>query len=250
MGVGIFVILFLGGLGAGFVNAAAGGGSALTLPILMMAGLDATVANGTNRIAVGIQAATATTTFHRNGVRPWRSAAAPGFWVLLGAIVGAIAAVRISTVALEWVFGLLFFVLAFLIARKREWLTPSEIAETASARVRIPVLFSVGLYGGFLQAGVGIPLLLVLVNLVGFEAVRGNAAKSAVILVYSCVILVIFNQAQQVDWLFGAVLGIGGIIGSVLGTRLVIQRGAGFIRMIVVCALLLAGIRSLWINLG
>ena len=106
------------------------------------------------------------------------------------------------------------------------------------------------MYGGFLQAGVGIPLLLVLVNLVGFEAVKGNAAKSVIILAYSCVILVIFNQAEQVDWLYGAILGLGGVVGSIMGTRLVIQKGADYIRLIVVCALVLAGIRSLWVNLG
>ena len=69
------------------------------------------------------------------------------------------------------------------------------------------------------------------------------------ILAYSCVILTIFHQAQQVDWLFGGVIGVGGILGSVLGTRIVISRGAGFIRIVVVCALVAAGSRSLWINL-
>ena len=250
MGITTFIILFLGGAGAGFVNAAAGGGSALTLPILMMSGLDATVANGTNRIAVAVQAATATATFHRNEIRPWPAALSSGIWVLIGAVIGAIAAVRIPTEALEWVFGLLFLLLALLIAQKPQWLSPNEIAQKSSAVIRVPVLLSVGMYGGFLQAGVGIPLLLVLVNLVGFEAVNGNAAKSAIILAYSCVILVIFNQAEQVDWLYGAVLGFGGVIGSILGTRLVIHKGADYIRVIVVCALVLAGIRSLWVNLG
>ena len=82
--------------------------------------------------------------------------------------------------------GLLFFALAFLLARKRDWLTPSELSPTKPTYIRVPTLFTVGLYGGFLQAGVGIPLLLVLVNLVGFEAIRGNAAKSAIIVLYSC----------------------------------------------------------------
>ena len=234
MGVGIFVILFLGGLGAGFVNAAAGGGSALTLPILMMAGLDATVANGTNRIAVGIQAATATATF--TGIRCDRGSLRIARWL------GSFGCSRWCSgrrphfdCGARMGFWPPIFRPRILIAHKREWLTPSEVAETASARVRIPVLFSVGLYGGFLQAGVGIPLLLVLVNLVGFEAVRGNATKSAIILVYSGVILAIFNHTAG-GLALRCVLGIGGIFGSILGTRLVIQKGAGFIRVIVVFA--------------
>ena len=100
------------GVGAGFVNAVAGGGSALTLPVLMMTGLDASVANGTNRIAVGIQSFTSAATFHRDGIFVYQAAWRTGRWVLFSALIGAFGAIRISADALEIMFGILFLVLA------------------------------------------------------------------------------------------------------------------------------------------
>ncbi|MEE2789420.1 MAG: sulfite exporter TauE/SafE family protein [Myxococcota bacterium] len=241
----LMIVVALGGVGAGFINAVAGGGSALTLPILMIVGLDASVANGTNRVAVGIQSFTSAVTFHRDGVRPIDAAWRSGRWVLAGALVGALGAVQISADSLEILFGILFLVLAFVLGRNSALLQPSSRLGEGHGTKQSAALFVIGLYGGFFQAGVGIPLLLALINLMGLDAIRGNAAKSLIIFVYSASIIGVFSYAEQVDWLNGALLGFGGVVGSILGTKMLIRRGAGMIRGIVVVALVVAGLRSL-----
>jgi len=240
-----WVILILGGAGAGFVNAVAGGGSALTLPILMLVGLDASVANGTNRLCVGAQAVVATGTFHWSGVRPWRAARGAGGLILLGAISGAFVAIHIPAPALETAFGILFLGLALLIGLRPDWLTPPLERPARMTKASAVGFIAVGLYGGLFQAGVGIPMLLMLVHGLGLDLVRGNAAKVAIVLVYSVVILGIFSTAGQVDWVRGGLLSLGGVAGSIMGARAAISKGAGFIRKLVVVALALAAAQAL-----
>ena len=242
-----WVILLLAGGGAGFVNAIAGGGSALTLPILMVAGLDASVANGTNRLCVGAQAVVATTTFHSSGVRPWRIARGAGALILVGAVAGAFLAIHIPPPALETAFGVLFLALAALIGMRPNWLVPPSEAPAKLSTSAMVGFLAVGFYGGVFQAGVGIPMLLLLVRGLGLDLVRANAAKVAIVLVYSAAILGIFSQAGQVDWVRGGILSLGGIFGSVMGARAAISRGAGFIRKLVVLALILASVKALGI---
>ncbi len=241
----ILLAMLLGGAGAGFINAVAGGGSALTLPLLMFAGLDASVANGTNRVAVGIQAATATASFHRQGVRPWRASIRDGVVIILGALVGAFGAVRIPSTSLETIFGVIFLLLAVLIIAKPSWLTPSADDLPSRPVTRGVSFFLIGLYGGVFQAGVGVPLLLGFVNLVGMDVARANAAKVAVVLVYTVLVLFVFQSAGQVDWVYGITLGLGGVLGSVVGTRAVMDKGVQLVRVVLIIALLGGAARSL-----
>lgn len=242
------LLLLAGGAGAGFINAIAGGGSALTLPLLMLIGLDASVANGTNRVAVGVQAAVATATFRRSGVRPDRAVLRAAAWTLPGAIIGAFVAVNIPPPALETLFGALFLVLAALMLSRPRWLVPDP---TEDGEGRPPSLlgglglFGIGLYGGVFQAGVGVPLLVMLVQALRLDLIRGNAAKVGLVLVYTTLILFIYGFSGQIAWRSGLVLAAGGVVGSVIGVKTAIARGAPFIKRLVFLALLLAGARSL-----
>lgn len=242
------LLLLLGGAVAGFVNTVAGGGSALTVPLLMLGGLDASVANGTNRLAVTVQTATASATFHRQAVRPWGAVLRATAWAMPGAIIGALIAVRVPADALEILFGLLFIALAVLLVARPGWLVPEPDPDAVSGWPSPGgglALFAVGLYGGLLQAGVGIPLLVVLVRAMKLDLVRASAAKAALVLLYTALILVIFGAAGQIEWRAGLVLAAGGLLGSVFGAHAAVKRGAGFIRKMLFVALLLAGAKSL-----
>ena len=97
--------LALAGVAAGILNAIAGGGSFLTLPMLMLVGLTAPVANGTMRVAVLLQGLVVVTTMRRQGVRGDGTALRLAVPVLAGAYLGAVAASRLDDAMLRPVFG-------------------------------------------------------------------------------------------------------------------------------------------------
>ena len=234
------LLLVLGGAGAGFINAIAGGGSALVIPVLMISGVDASVANGTNRLVVGVNAITATSTFHVQGVRPWGKSPMLILVIVAGTVLGASFATGVSAEQLEIAFGIVFVGLALLLGLKPSFLEPGAGRWFESKVVGYFGIFLCGIYGGVLQAGVGVPLLLVLVNLFGLDVVRSNAMKSMMICVYSILVVIVFDSAGLVDWSRGGWLVLGGLVGSSLGARAVITRGREFIRAVTVTALVLA----------
>lgn len=242
------VALVAGGVVAGFVNVLAGGGSALTLPLLMLVGLDANQANGTNRIVVLLQSAAGTAEFHRRQIRPWAATRAALPPIVAGAVVGALLATQVSALAMQRLFGVLFLTLAVLMAVRPTWVVhePTEGALAHPPRLRgAAALFAIGLYGGVFQAGVGIPLLLVIVHAMGADLVSGNAAKTALVTVYTLIVVVIFGVAGQLVWRPALLLSSGAILGSVVGARFAVERGVGFVRKLVMLALFGAGAHSL-----
>ena len=104
---------------------------------------------------------------------------------------------------------------------------------------------AIGAYGGFLQAGVGFPLLALLVPGLGYPAVRANAIKVAVVLVFTIAALPLFAVAGQIAWREGLALALGTMIGGWLGAHLQLRAGAGLVRWAVLVMVLIGGITLL-----
>lgn len=249
--VWVHLLLVGAGIFAGFVNTVAGAGSALTLPALIASGVDATVANASNRVAVVVQTLSGAAAFHRRGVRPWRTCLPVVAPLALGGLGGAWMATQVSPGGLQVLFGLLFILLAAALAFRPRWLTPptytaSERRPPSRSLATQGAFFALGLYGGFVQAGVGIPLLLLLVQRLGLEVVAGNAAKTALTLVFTAIALVVFQGSGQVDWLRGGEVACGSLVGSLIGVEATLRVGVETIRKAVIFGLLLAAARMLW----
>ena len=243
-------LLIAGGFGAGFVNVVAGAGSALTLPVLMLSGLDVHAANGTNRVAVLAQVVSGTTAFHRQGVRPWRATVAVMPPAVLGGVVGALSAAHLPATALHVGFGALFVALAALLAARPGWMQPTPAAERAAVPAPLgtaALFFAVGVYGGLFQAGVGIPLLLVIVRALGLDLAQSNAAKTLLTGAFTLVALAVFGATGQIDLPRGALLALGTVGGAWLGARAASRIGAEALRRVIIAALLVAAARSAWV---
>jgi len=235
------VVLILGGAAAGFINTLAGGGSAITIPILTeMVGIS--VANGTNRIAILLANLAAVAGFQKEGVVPWRSVVP----LIVPAVLGAAAGAWVATVTAPGVMRKVFALVLVLVAAS-VLLRPSRWLEERDAVLHEPwrsaVFFAIGFYGGFVQAGVGFLLLAGLVLGGGLNLVNGNAAKAALIACYMPVALLLFARASQVDWAVGAVLALGQMSGALIATRFAVVKGAGWVRWVLVFAAVLAAIR-------
>ena len=208
---------------AGVVNTLAGGGSNLTVPALMVLGMPADVANGTNRIGVVLQSMTAMRGFHRAGRLDTHDIGPVLVPNLLGGLIGSVFAARMPV---EWLKHLLLGTmigLSLLIL-----LRPSVVAPplgTVPFRVRERplawlALFVAGLYGGFVQGGVGFVLIAALAGTLRYDLIRTNALKTVCTLAFTLVSLAVFIAHGQVLWVPGLVLGLATMCGAALGVRL------------------------------
>jgi uncharacterized membrane protein YfcA len=254
-----YLLLFGAGGLAGTINVLAGGGSFLTLPLLIFLGLPATVANGTNRIAILVQNVGAVWSFNRHGVMDWgwiRRAALPA---LAGAGLGTWAAIHIGDASFQRVLASLMAVFAIVILldplrNRLRRIPPGEDTADRSSPNETPPLrglafsaafFAVGVYGGFVQAGVGF-FILTLAMLAGLDLVKGNALKVLVVLVFTPLALVIFASAGKVDWGMGAALAAGNLIGGLIGTHLTVWKGHAWVKKVVVVMILVFAVK-LWV---
>jgi len=227
-------LLALVGVVAGFLNVLAGGGSLLTLPVLLFLGLPAPLANGTNRVAIFIQNIFAIGGFRRQGVFPWRIALICTVPALLGAWLGANLAVDID----DQLFRRLLAVIMLGVLAFTTWdpLRRVQLAEMRLTPLRLLALlasfFVIGIYGGFVQAGVGFIIITALLAH-GLDLVRINAIKVIVIFFFTLVALAIFIAHDQVNWDLGLSLAVGNASGGWVATHVAVKKGHDWIKRVV-----------------
>lgn len=230
------LLLIVGGVAAGFINTIAGSGSLITLPLLIFAGLPATVANGSNRVAVLAQSLVAVQSFRRGGVLDIRKSLPLIIPAALGALLGAQIAVKMDEVLMRRAIGVLMIaMLIIIVLRSRGWGTAAaESRNAVRVEWQIVLFFGIGVYGGFIQAGVGVLLLMAILVATPLELVAGNATKNLIVLVFTVFALAVFVYNRQVDWVAGLVLSIGNSIGAWLGARLSLKHGAPLVQALLI----------------
>lgn len=246
-----YVALFVAGVVAGTLNVVAGGGSFLTLPVLIFLGLPPSIANGTNRVAIFLQNAGAVWSFKRFGVLDTRAL----LWAAVPATLGAVPGTWLALVISDRAFQK---TLAFLMVAVTIWTLwspggkpgSSNNVETGARRTRYLALgtgfFVTGFYGGFVQAGVGF-LVLAVTSMAGLDLVRGNAVKVLSILCFTSVSLGIFAWQGRIDWPLGLCLAAGNVLGGLLGARLTVLKGHSWIKNVVTVTILVFAVK-LWLS--
>lgn len=235
------VSLIIAGLMVGFINTLAGGGSIISLSVLMVLGLPANVANGTNRIAIAVQTLTASTSFRQQKVLDTRKGIVLGIPALLGSILGALIAVDINERVFEIAVGVIMLVMMiFILYNPKKWLSGrEELVKKKTGIVQIIIFFLIGVYGGFIHMGIGYFLLIALVGWIGYDLVKANAVKVFIVLIYTPVALIVFLIYGQVNWEYGLTLTIGNVIGALVASRLAVKKGVNFVRWVIVVVILL-----------
>jgi uncharacterized membrane protein YfcA len=234
------ILLLVGGAVAGAINAMAGGGSALTVPLLVIAGVPGGAANGSNRVGILVSTFASLVSFRREGawIDPRRVT-----WILVpafvGAMLGAFGISQLTDDTFETVFGLLIIPIVLLTLLKRK--PESHVAATWSTPVMVVVFFAIGIYAGAIQAGVGL-LLVAALSRTGFDLVTANVIKVMFNFSATLIALPIFILADQVRWGPALVLAVGLSIGGWLGARFAVRGGERWIRIVMVAAaIVLAG---------
>jgi uncharacterized protein len=235
------IIIILAGILVGFINTLSGGGSIISLSLLILLGLPASIANGTNRISIFFQTLSSVGSFTRQkmftSIKPiWLSIPAT-----LGAVIGAWIAVDVSEKIIEISMTLAMVIMVFFLFYKPDkWL--KENIHLLAGKIKfwqLGLFFAVGFYGGFIQVGVGYFLLMALVLGIGYDLVKANAVKNLIVFFYAIFALLVFIINGQVNYLYGIILSGGSIIGALIASYLAVKKGASFIRAVIVLSVVL-----------
>lgn len=239
-------LLFVVGTGAGILNVLAGGGSLLTLPLLIFMGLPSAVANGTNRIAILCQNVFAIQGFRRRKVLPLQLALLCTPPALLGSWYGAQLAINLDDELFNRVLALIMIgVLIFTALDPMKRLRRQEMTFTVWRKAVIVIsFFGVGIYGGFVQAGVGF-LIITALLIHGLDLVRINAIKVIVVFAYTFIALGVFIYNGQIDYLLGFALAAGNSLGGAIGPKLAVDKGHDWIKKVVTLTVLVFALKLL-----
>ncbi len=243
----IDILIILGaGLFAGFLNTVAGGGSLLTVPILIFMGLSPNIANATNRVAIFSQNIFSVAGFRSKGVSVFPYA----FWLsltaLFGAILGAQIAVDIDGAVFNRILAVVMLLVLFLTIFRPGY--SAEAIERLTRKHQVLgaiVFFFIGIYGGFIQAGVGFLIITAITSINGLSLAKTNSIKVFVILVYTFAALAVFIYEDQVYWTIGITLAIGNSVGGWIASRWSADKGDKWIRIILIVAVSAMAIK-LW----
>ncbi|WP_420458692.1 sulfite exporter TauE/SafE family protein [Neolewinella sp.] len=221
-----YLIALLGATLAGAINTLAGNGSAITLTILMeVLGLPADVANATNRVGIVTQGAAGTWAFHRAGRLRVTAGRQREMWLIvvltsLGAILGIWLSLIVDNATFRTIFRyLLVVMLAVVLVNPKRWLVATHPEAALSLWVAVPAFFAMGVYGGFIQMGMGIFFLALMVLVAKYEIIQANVVKGIVVTIYTGIAVAIFAWRGLIDWPMGLLMAVGQTVGGYLTAK-------------------------------
>lgn len=237
----IATALITSGLLVGFINTLAGGGTIISISLFLFLGLPASVANGTNRIAVFFQTLVSTASFKKQKVLDTRKGLLLGIPTIIGSIIGAEIAVNINEKLFEQAIGVIMLImLLFIIYKPQTWLKgKAELMNRKISVFQILIFFLIGLYGGFIHVGVGYFILAGLVLNAGYDLVKANALKVFLVLLYAPFTLIVFIYNKQINYEYGLIHAIGNIAGAFIASRFAVSWGANFVRWVIIIIILI-----------
>lgn len=242
-----FFLLVIVGFCAGAINIVAGGGSLLSLPILIFLGLPPTVANATNRIAIIFQNIFAVRGFKSKGISAYPFSIYLSIAALIGAIIGASFAVDIKGDLFNKILSfVMVLIVVYMIFKPKA--TATDVLEKITGKhlwLGILAFFFVGIYGGFIQAGAGFIMLFFLSTINKIALVKGNAIKVFVALIYSLAAVAIFAYNDLINWSYGLIISLGNASGGWFMSRYSAKKGDGFVRYFIITMIIVMAIK-LW----
>lgn len=239
--------LIISGVFVGFINTLAGGGTIISFSIFLFLGLPIDVANGTNRIAVILQNITSVSTFRKKNILDFKK----GTWLavpaVIGSIIGAQIAVDINKAVFEKAFAIVMIMMIFfLFFNSSKYLMGREHKMKEKVDwIQMLIMFLIGLYGGFVQVGVGYFLLMAIVLGAGYDLVRANAIKVWIVLLYTPFTLVVFLMNGAVNWKYGLIHAIGNMLGAFIASHLAIHKGVMFVKWVIIIVIVITSAQLL-----
>jgi uncharacterized membrane protein YfcA len=242
-----WLLITVVGFIAGFVNTLAGGGSIITLPAMILVGLDPTVANATNRLGIMLSALSAAAGFKSKKVSVMPFSLYLGLAATIGAVIGAMIAVEFDKRLFNKVLAIIMIIIVVLMILQPRIKRAISVERLSGKPLwfTLMIFLLLGVYGGFINAGMGLLMILWLNLFNGLDLIRTNATKVLVTAIYTSAALAVFIWNDLIDWLIGLLLAIGNLVGGWIAARLSVKKGEGFIRAALLVMVILMAVK-LW----
>jgi len=242
-----YLLLIGVGFAVGFINTVAGGGSLISLPVLIFLGLPPAVANGTNRIAIFVQTAMGAAGFKSKGVSTFPFNLYLGISAFFGSILGAQIAIGVDERLFNKILAVIMIVVIVIIIFKPKT-NLEQVQERLTGKylwLGIVVFFFLGIYGGFINAGIGFIIILYLHYTHHLSLVRTNATKVFIVCIYTIAALAVFIYNDKVNFKIGLVLALGNALGAWISSRLSVKKGDGYVKIFLVIMIAVMAVK-LW----
>jgi uncharacterized membrane protein YfcA len=231
-----FVAVSLASFAAACVNSIAGGGGLVSVPILfgLFPAAPPATLFGTNKAAMVWGTGWAAWSYGRRVRLPARALAFAVPAALVGGLLGAW---LVTVVSGEWLRRLLPFMLAAVLAttllqRDLGRVHAPRLGPVAEVALIVLVALALGVYDGFFGPGTGSFLIFLFVRLLGFDFLHAVGCAKVINTATNISSLLLFAATGQVWWRFVPLMAVANVAGSILGTRLALRHGAGFIRVV------------------
>tara|TARA_Y100000768_G_scaffold14070_1_gene9837 strand:- start:29 stop:784 length:756 start_codon:yes stop_codon:yes gene_type:complete len=244
-----FLLVFVG-LAAGIINTLAGGGSAFTLPVLIFLGLPPSVANGTNRIVIVVQSLIGALGYKSKGISTFPFNVYLGISASFGAVIGALIAIEIDEKIFNRILAIVIITIGVLIIANTKKID-SKLIEKINGKYlffSLIIFFFLGIYGGFLNAGIGIVIMFILNRYNGLDLVKTNATKVVLITIYSSIALIVFAYNNSINWEKGLWMALGTIYGAWWSSRWSVKKGDKVIKIVILIMITIIAIKLWFFN--
>lgn len=241
-----YPLIILVGFIAAFLNTVGGGGSLFSVPILTFIGLPITMANATSRVAILFQNIFAVGGFRSKGVElPWPYAIYLGLASLGGGVLGSFLASTMSDAVFKKIFVVVMIFSVGLVLFDPFKSKGDEKLSGKHQLIGSFLFLFIGVYGGFVQAGIGFLVIAVLSMVNNLSLVKSNYVKVFAAIVYTGVSVIVFAWQDKIDWFTGLILAIGHALGGWYASRWSVKAGEVWIKRVMVVSVIAMAI-ALW----
>ena len=241
----MYPVLFAGAFLAGWIDAIAGGGGLVTVPLLLAIGVPPPMVLGTNKFQASFGSFTAARHYVRSEVVAIDDALPGILWTFVGSAAGTFAVQQIDPAVLNLIIPFLLLAIAILMLLSPDLGSADQRARVSRVAFYVTFGLVLGFYDGFFGPGVGTFWAIAFVLGLGFDLRKATGYTKVMNFTSNIVSFVVFAIGGYILWLPGIVMAAGQISGARLGSGMVVKRGTRFIRPVFIIMVILTTIKLL-----
>ena len=246
----IVTLLFFVAMVAGCIDTIAGGGGLIVLPTLLMVGVPPAVALATNKLQGSGGTLVASSYFLRQQIVRLRDIKLTVLMTFCGAVFGVWLVLQIDSTVLETIIPFLLISMGAYFALSPRLGATDQHQRMGHTPFSILVAPLLGFYDGFFGPGTGMFMALSLVSLRGYNLTKATAHTKLLNCTSNVSSLLYFLAFGRVYWAAGLVMLVGQVIGSSIGARIVLAKGASLIRPVVAAMCFVMAAKLLFDRIG